>query len=93
MTLPHAIHLASKYKNDADEIQLVTEKLLADRLDLNSVREVAKQRKKERAALELSILADLYASFLDDPDATAAWLDECVQNGEIEKLPSPRIDN
>lgn len=85
MTAEQAIRLASKYKNDFDEAQLVTEALLAERLDLNSVREVARQRKTERAALEISILADLYASFLDDPDATAAWLDECVRSGEVSR--------
>lgn len=56
-------------------------------------REVDRLRKSEADALRLLILSELLAGFIEDPDATTAWMAECVEAGEIVQRGEPVEDD
>jgi hypothetical protein len=48
--------------------------------------EIDRARKAETDSFRLVIVGQLLAGFMDDPDALAAWMLECLQAGEIVEL-------
>jgi hypothetical protein len=66
-----------------EDAKVRTSALLGQMEDGNLWREVDRARKAETDALRLVIVGQLLSGFMDDPDALAAWMVECVQRGEI----------
>jgi hypothetical protein len=92
MNLPEAQTQAQKYRAIADLDRLATQKELENALPPIVVREVLQGVKDAEEALKLQVLSELYASFLQDPDATAEWLDAVVRTGEIDRQPEIEED-
>ena len=83
MTAAEAEQRLLRYRERTEEARRALDQELASVLPRVALKSVDRLRKGEAEALKVLILAEIYAGLINDPDATAAWLDEVVQTGEI----------
>jgi hypothetical protein len=84
MTSIEADKQVQRYRDQLEEARRAFDQELRAVLPRVATKDVDRLRKAETHALKLLILAEIYAGLIRDPDATASWLDELVQAGEIE---------
>lgn len=81
--------LVDRYRERVGEAKRTLDEELRLSMPAIVTREIDKLRKREGDALKLLIVAELFAGFQDDPDATVAWMLQCLEAGDIVEQQSP----